>query len=157
MRLGVTVTGIGSVKSLLVKLSDRAKGVDRKPLMERIADRLAQRIVGNIDAGAGAPLSAATLAIRKSRGITGTKPLVATGELRSKVKAVATDRSAGAEVQKFTASFLQFGVKKTGKGSAIPGKKVPARPFALLNPLDVTWAQDQLAAWVVGVELGDEP
>ena len=103
-----------------------------QPVMKPIADRLATGLRERLRAGSFAALSQATLSIRKRRGQTGTAPLVATGALEASITAHATGSTATASASGPGAIALQQGFT-TSPRSMIPGKQVPARPFALLS------------------------
>tara|TARA_R100001594_G_scaffold22917_3_gene44545 strand:- start:954 stop:1379 length:426 start_codon:yes stop_codon:yes gene_type:complete len=77
----------------------------------------------NIDRGVKPPLKQSTLNIRHNKGITGTKPLYETGNLHRSIKAKGD-----------TLTMNDYGFQHqhgftTGASSAVPKKKVPARPF----------------------------
>lgn len=152
MKLSITVTGLAEVKNEMLKLDRRLK-VSRLPVMQKIADRLADRIRRNLSQGGFAAISPVTerfRATRRNKSRTGgNTPLSDTGALAASVKSQATDFVAEAAATKFYAGFVQLGIT-TSEKSAVPGKVVPGRPFMTLEPQDVDWAMERLADFVFG-------
>lgn len=150
MRVQITVTGAASAQNLMLDVQRKFKGT-KKPVLVDIAKRLAERIVSNIDAAAVKPLSETTLRIRRTRknkpANSSSTPLVDTGEMRSRVKTFVSDTVAQAASDKFYAGFVQLGIRNTS--GAVPGKVIPGRPFMLLHPDDIAWAQEQILNYVV--------
>lgn len=154
VRTRVEITGASEVRRFMFRADVRLKG-SKKPVMEPIAKRLADRILRNIDAGGvnNLPLSPVTLRIRETRKdkptSSSTAPLVDIGKMRSRVKSFATDNSAHALADTFYAGFQHIGFTTSPK-SAVPNRKVPGRPFMTLDQGDVDWAMEQLYAFVFG-------
>lgn len=152
-RYTISITGAKEAREALLEIDKRFKG-SKKPVMEKIAKRLADRIVRNIDAAAVAPLSAATLRMRATRkdkpANTSTQPLTDTGKMRSRVRSLVSESTAEAFADTFYAGFVQLGIRRTS--GAIPGKRIPPRPFMLLEAQDVDWATERLLDFLVDGE-----
>jgi len=91
--------------------------------LSRYARSSAKGAKANIDKGVSPPLKQSTIDIRKSKGITGTKPLFETGNLHRSIKA--KDKAI---------LMADYGFKHhkgfiTGSSAVFKGVKVPARPF----------------------------
>jgi hypothetical protein len=89
-----------------------------------------------IKSGLGHKLKQSTLQIRKKRGISGTKPLFATGNLYNSIKKT-----------KEGLQILEYGLFHnkgftTGNKSMIPNKEVPARTF--INGKTAKFALEQM-------------
>lgn len=118
----------------------------RRPQLSKISEWIAEDIRKRIQGGVRPALSETTLRIRKEGGST---PLIASGDLLNSIKAFAGESQASAGTDLFYGRFQQFGIT-TGEKSAVPGKKVPARPFVLLGESVVDRAMDLLADTVFG-------
>ena len=96
-------------------------------ILEKTASRYARSSVKgarkNIDKGVMPPLKKSTLNIRHNRGITGTKPLYETGNLYRSIKAQ------GNKLTMNDYGMLHHKGFRTRASSAVPKKKVNARPF----------------------------
>jgi phage gpG-like protein len=141
--MGLTVTVDASELEELHEKLNR----DAKPLMQKLADRFVGSLRSKMAAVSLAP-SAATLAIRKRRGGTGSAPLVDMGKMLGSIKARSTKNSAAAQVS-WPALALHEGFT-TAADSAIPGKVVPARPFVFLEESEFDEAVSEMEAFLLG-------
>lgn len=151
-RLRIDITGASEARRVLLQIGQRVKG-SKKPAMDNIAQRLMARILRNIDAGNVAPLSEATLRMRQTRRrnpTSSTKPLVDTGKMRSRVRAISDENVAQALADTFYAGFVQLGIQRTS--GAIPGKRIPPRPFMLLETEDIDWATQHLLDFMLSAD-----
>ena len=98
-----------------------------KGLMKRYAIKTSKDAKDNIDNVLRPPLGETTLEIRKKRGITGNKPLYATGKLYNSIKL--KEYKTAASVSMFKYGVLHHKGFNTSPNSMIPRKKVPKRPF----------------------------
>jgi phage gpG-like protein len=151
--LDIQVSGAQETAADLRELDARLHAPATEPLT-KIGEELAEIIRRQLRAGDFAPLAESTLEIRRRRGQSGSAPLIASGALLGSIthSADADEASAGSDLQR--AAHQQFGFT-TGKGSAIPGKVVPARPFALIDDSDAERFEDQLADFLLGEGAGD--
>ena len=104
---------------------------DPLPVLEDIADRLEGFLRKHLTSGEHAPLAASTLEIRQRRGRPGSKPLVDTGDTLAGIRSRATKTMARASAP-WPALPVQLG-GTTSKTAAIPGAKVPPRPFVFIR------------------------
>jgi phage gpG-like protein len=153
VRYRISISGVKEARADLLELSKKFKG-SKKPVMERIAKRLRESILSNIDRAQVAPLSEATLRMRATRKgkprNTSTQPLTDTGKMRGRVTTLVSEFTAQAWADTFYASFVQLGIRQTA--GAIPGKRIPPRPFMVLSPADV----DDATEWLLDYMLGDD-
>tara|TARA_R100000808_G_scaffold18018_1_gene39576 strand:+ start:282 stop:737 length:456 start_codon:yes stop_codon:yes gene_type:complete len=98
-----------------------------KGLMKRYAIKTSKDAKDNIDSILSPPLKETTLKIREKRGITGNKPLYATGKLYNSIKV--KEHKTTASVSMFKYGALHHKGFNTAPNSMIPRKKVPKRPF----------------------------
>ena len=98
-----------------------------KGLMKRYAIKAAKDAKSNIDSILKPPLSETTLKIREKRGISGKKPLYATGKLYNSIKIKEYKTTASVSMIKYGA--LHHKGFNTDSKSMIPRKHVPKRPF----------------------------
>lgn len=130
-------------KSALDELDEKLHA-SAKEVMGRIAERLLGAVKRNL-ASVGPALAASTLAIRKKRGESGTSPLAGLANTLTS-RSTPTMAAAGAG---FPGLPQQLGFT-TGAKSMIPGKDVPARPFALLDDDLIDYATDQIEEFFLG-------
>ena len=100
-----------------------------KGVMKRYAIKTSDDMKGNINSTLSPPLSEITLKIRKQRGISGTKPLYATGKLYNSIKLKETKKSA--KISLFLYGVLHHKGFNTDPKSMIPRKHVPKRPWII--------------------------
>lgn len=122
------------------------------PVLERIANRFRDSIIIRMKAGIPPPLTETSIKLRGGE----TTPLVGGdgpigkhgnyGSLIDGLKAFSGAAVAGVEGD-FRSVFHQFGFR-TSEKSAIPGKRVPARPFILLSKEDGEWALEEVAGFL---------
>lgn len=146
MKLRVDLFGVTELSNTLLTAQRKFRG-DKSEVLTRIAQRFAASIRDNIRAGAFTPLSPVTLAIRRQRGITGSAPLIESGELLDSIGIFVSDREASAGSSKSRAGWQQLGIT-TSEDSMIPGKRVPPRPFILISDADGEWALEELADYL---------
>lgn len=150
MRYRIGIEGAKEAREGLLELGKRFRG-SKRPVMDKIAKRLAERIRSNIDAGQVQPLSPATLRMRRTRKAspsTSAQPLLDTGHMKSRVTTRVSEFVAQAWADTFYATFVQLGIKQTS--GAIPGKRIPPRPFMVLDEGDVDWAAEMVMDYMTG-------
>lgn len=148
--LQIDVVGRDELLAGLLDLDERIHR-DATGEMQDVGRQLADIVRRQLHSGAFAPLTEASIDIRRRRGVSGGTPLVATGELERSIDSSATADEASAGPSVDYAGHQQFGFS-TGASSMIPGKQVPPRPFALLDDSDA----DDIEARLTRFLLGDE-
>jgi phage gpG-like protein len=148
VRYRIKFDGVKELRKELLDAGARVKGKGRREVMDSIAERLAASIARKIGEGVPPPLSQATINMRRSRGNNSTTPLLDTGKMKSRVTSQATDFIAQAWADTFYATFVQLGIRSTS--GAIKGKRIPPRPFMVLEPRDVDWATEQVLDFIMG-------
>jgi phage virion morphogenesis protein len=135
LALKVSVTGL---KKLNAKLDHVAKQVtDMEPALEEIGKYLVRSFRNRIFQQKKDPtgrrwpdLSETTQEIRVRRGYASNNILVQSGELARSIDVESANRNRVEVVATAPhAPFMQKGVRRTGGRSAIPGKRIPPRPF----------------------------
>lgn len=113
------------------------------------------------------PLESSTLKIRRMKGISGSKPLIETGNLLNSVKNVKQSNKVGFSMAKYGAwqskGFVtnnHFGVKKGNKLVGFrdysDGRRIPARPFIYPpNQINSTITSNDSFAGMVGINKQD--
>lgn len=121
---------------------------DTKPLMAKLADRLAGALRRQLDGGNFAALAPATLELRRRRGIAGDRPLHASGTMSDSLRPRHRKDFAAAGFR-WPAGALNKGFTTHGR-SAIPGKKVPERSFVFLDDSEVDAAEAEITEFLFG-------
>ena len=130
MKISFNVTKKGNLQLLADVVKDKGKLKFLIGKKENYTPLLAEEMKKVIsDGNVLNPLKKSTMDIRKERGISGNKPLLATGALHNSIKPT----SDGVEMKGY-GLWHAVGFK-TGAGSMIPGKNVQRRRFhiAVMN------------------------
>lgn len=151
MKIELKFEGAAALREDLRALQKRLTS-SYTPVLERIANHFRDSIVTRMRAGISPPLTETSVKLRGGEStplVGGTGPIGKHGNYGSLIdnlKPFSGAAVAGVEAD-FRAVFHQFGFT-TSEKSAIPGKRVPARPFITLSKEDGDWALNELAEFL---------
>ena len=147
MKISFNVTKKGNLQLLADVVKDKGKLKFLIGKKENYTPLLAEEMKKVIsDGNVLNPLKKSTMDIRKERGISGNKPLLATGALHNSIKPT----SDGVEMKGY--GLWQAVGFETGEGSMIPGKNVPRRRFhiAVMNKKTAKRISDEISKSLSG-------
>ncbi|MCL1860978.1 MAG: phage virion morphogenesis protein [Proteobacteria bacterium] len=141
------------IQSLLKALSNAVSPDGFADTMKEVGEDMLystrQRMIQGIapDGSQWAPLSTVTLAIRRARGRSGSKPLIDTGTLKTTLNVRILPDGLAIGTNRQGAHAHQFGTNRAGRGRKVA---IPPRPFLGVSDEDMEAIERTIARAIEG-------